>query len=142
MNKKQKQKRGPVRFVLDIVIGILCVIMVGIAVFTIDTLREDWNYSYDADAFYYRLQEEDFGTMVDMYHSNKEAGVKENQELKQYYGIAEYFEAASYYRAFQEDENEEQMKKYVEKMELAKEQMGELDFVSEMICEKLEIVTE
>lgn len=140
MNKKQWKKRGPVRFTMDIIIGILCVITVGAAVFMITILNEDWNYSHDADSFYYRLQDEDFGTMVEMYHRNKEAGVEGNQELKQYYGIAEYFEAASYYKIYQETGDETQMKKYYDQMENAKNRMGELSFVSDKICDKLEIV--
>lgn len=46
-----------------------------------------------------------------MYHINKAAGIKSDKEMEQYYG---------------------QMKK-------AKKQMGELDFLTDIICRKLEI---
>lgn len=137
MNRLHKEKRGPIRWGLDLVIGFLCVILVGTVIFAVSTIKEDWNYSHDVDSFYYRLQDEDFGTMVEMYYRNKEAGVKGNRELQQYYGIAEYFEAASYYKAYKETGREEQLKKYADKMEHALTHMGELSFVSDSICQSL-----
>lgn len=132
MKIKEKVKRSPFHVILDLVIGFLCVVLVGTGIFAIQRFHEDWSFSYDADSFYYRLQDEDFGQMVEMYHVNEAAGAKADEELMQYYGVAKYFEAASCYKAFQESI-------YLEKMNTAKEQMGELNFVSETICEKLSL---
>lgn len=139
MNRNLRKKKSPLHRVLDIIIGVLCVFIVLAAVLAIGMFKESWSYSYETDSFYYRLQDEAFGQMVEMYYTNEAAGVKADEELQQYYGVAKYFEAASYYKAYQDVEDGQQMLKYQEKMELAEEEMGELDFLSEKIYEKLGI---
>lgn len=134
-----KRRRKPVHLILDIVIGIFSVLLVGAVVFTVKMINEDVNFHYDVESFYYRLQDENYSNMVEMYHMNEEAGVKSDAELEQYYGIAKYFEAASYYRAYQEAGEMEQMKKYEAQMKNAEKEMGQLEFVSDQIDEKLGI---
>ena len=77
--------------------------------------------------------------MVEMYQVNEAIGVDADEKLQQYYGIAKYYEAASYYKMYCQAGEKLQAKKYEQKMEQAKKEMGELDFASEMICEKLQI---
>lgn len=139
MNRFVKKRRSPGILALDIIVGILCVITIGAGVFAFTSFKEDWGYSFDADSFYYRLEDEDFGQMVEMYYANEAAGIDADEELKQYYGVAKYFEAASYYKAYQEAEDSEQALKYQGKMQEAQNEMGELNFLSDRICEKLEI---
>jgi len=139
VRNNRMKKRKPLHLVLDILIGILCVLTVGTAAFTIKMLNEDLNFSYDEESFYWRFQDEDYGQMVEMYHQNEAAGVKEDEELRQYYGIAKYYEAASYYRAYEESGNKEAANQYRAQMEEAENEMGELGFASETIKEKLQI---
>lgn len=138
MNRGKRNKR-PMHLILDIIIGVLCVITVGITIFTVNYLNEEMNYSFDEESFYYRFQDEDFGQMVEMYHQNEAAEVKADKVLKQYYGVAEYYEAASYYKAYKETGDHKQADKYFERMKEAETKMGELRFACEMICEKLQI---
>ena len=137
MIKRTMEKRSPLHIVLDIVIGIMSVLAVGAVIFTINMFAEEWNYSYDAESFYYRLESEDYRDMVEMYYMNESAGVKPDEELEQYYGVAKYFEAASYYKVYQDDGDEEQMAKYLNRMEMAEEQMGVLSIAAEDIDDKL-----
>ena len=134
-----KNKKRPAHFILDILIGILCVLLVGAGVFTVKMINEDINFSYDADSFYYRLQDENYSTMVEMYYTNEASNVKADQELQQYYGVAKYFEAASYYKAYEIAKDFDQIKKYKAQMKDAENEMGQLKFVTEQIDEKLGI---
>ena len=138
MNKIKQKKRASHR-ILDLVIGFLCVCMVGAGAFAISMFHESYNFSYDSDSFYWRLEDENFAQIVEMYHTNEAAGVEPDAELEQYYGVARYFEAASYYKIYQKDGDSERMEIYAKQMEDAKHQMGALDFLSDTICEKLEI---
>ena len=137
MIKRTMEKRSPLHVVLDIVIGIMSVLAVGAVIFTINMFAEEWSYSYDAESFYYRLESEDYRDMVEMYYMYETAGVKPDEELQQYYGVAKYFEAASYYKVYHDAEDEEQMAKYLNRMEMAREQMGVLSIAAEDIDDKL-----
>ena len=137
MIKRTMEKRSPLHVVLDIVIGIMSVLAVGAVIFTINMFAEEWSFSYDAESFYYRLESEDYRDMVEMYYMNETAGVKPDEELEQYYGVAKYFEAASYYKVYHDAEDEEQMAKYLNRMEMAREQMGALNIAAEDIDDKL-----
>lgn len=139
MNNIIKRKRRPAHIVMDIVIGVLCVLLVGAGAFTINMINEDINFRYDVESFYYRLQDEAYSQMVEMYYANEESGVKADEELKQYYGVAKYFEAASYYKAYKIVEEPEEMNKYEAQMKNAEKEMGELSFVSKQIDERLGI---
>lgn len=135
---KSRIKR-PGHLIMDIVIGALCVLFVGIGFFTIKMINEEINFSYDVESFYYRLQDEDYSQMVEMYHTNEASNVKANEELKQYYGIAKYFEAASYYNVYETCKEQEKMNKYQVQMKNAEKEMGELSFVKDDINKKLGI---
>ena len=139
MKNRVNKKRKPVHIILDIIIGVLCVCMVGAVIFTVNMLNEDLNFSYDEESFYYRLSDEDYGQMVEMYHMNNAAGVKDGATLEQYYGIAKYFEAASFYKAYSEAGDTEQADKYLAQMQEAEKQMGRLAFEKGKICERLGI---
>ena len=136
---KMKQKKKFFHRLLDVIIGVLCVLIVGSGAFAVSMFNENFGYSYDSDAFYWRLEDENFSQMVEMCYANEAAGVEADEELEQYYGVARYFEAASYYKMYQDADDSEQMNKYLERMENAKTLMGELSFLSEKIHEKLDI---
>lgn len=97
------------------------------------------NYSYSVDTFYYRLLEEDHPSMVRLYYENEENNVKEEGDLGEYYGVAKYFEAASYYKIYQESGDTVRANYQKEKMDAALEEMGDLSAEAERIKEKLDI---
>lgn len=137
MRGNRAEKKSTANRILDIVIGLLCVVLVGSAVFAVTSFRDASDIGYSESLFVYRLEEEDFDRMTEMYHSNEAAGIKADQKLEPYYGIAEYFEAASYYKAAVHTNDAEGMMHYRQKMDAAEQRMGELSFVSEIIREKL-----
>lgn len=134
-----KTKKSPVNVVLDIVIVLLCLALVGAVAFAIDMYMESFAWSYDADSFYYRLSDRDYGAMVDMYYSNESNNVKPDEELEMYYAVAKYFEAASWYKAYSEAGDSQWMTVYREAMDEAKAQMGSLNMLAEDIRLALEI---
>lgn len=47
-----------------------------------------------------RVEYGNYAPLVDHYHQNVAAGITGNKEEKEYYGVAKYYEAASFYKAF------------------------------------------
>ena len=137
MNKLMKKKRSPLHMVLDIVIGVLCVFFVAAMAFTVKSFHEEWGFYYDQESFYYRLEDEAFDSMVEMYYANELSGKKADASTEPYYGVAKYFEAASYYKMYQDAGDEIQMQKYYAQMKKAEEQMGNLNIVTSVIKGKL-----
>ena len=136
MNNKRK---NPVHIVLDIVIGILCIALVGAGAFAVSMWQESFGWEYDADSFYYRLSDGDYGAMVEMYYSNESNNVKPDEELEMYYAVAKYFEAASWYKAYSEAGDSQWMVVYREAMDEAEAEMESLSMLAEDICLALEI---
>ena len=130
------RNKGKLNFLLDILIAVLCVALVGAAFFAVSSLRDSLHLAYDADSFYYRLSDGDFGSMVEMYYSNESIGAKADEELQQYYAIARYYEAACWYRAYA---GRSETADYLAAMERAEKDMGPLAFVAEDIRESLKI---
>ena len=60
-------------------------------------------------------------------------------DLGEYYGVAKYFEAASYYKIYQESGDTVRANYQKEKMDAALEEMGDLSAEAERIKEKLDI---
>lgn len=135
---EMKKKNGLIKG-LDLLIGVLCVCLVGATAFAIHMFREDYSFHYDEDSFFYRMEEENFGQMVEMYYSNEMAGVDMDGELSEYARIAEYFEAASWHRVYKEAGDEEKANFYWNRMDSALAGMGELVFVGEKISGRLGI---
>lgn len=139
-NKREKSPRSLLHVVMDVIIGFLCVCLVGAVVFTANMIYEDsyYGWQYSEDSFYYRMEDEAYGWMVEMYHANEAAGVEPTENMREYYGVARYFEAASYYKMYEGNQDTEKMLYYEEQMKDALEDMGELQFLEANIMEKLD----
>ena len=77
--------------------------------------------------------------MVQMYHRNVALGKGEEKELQEYYAVARYYEAASYYKIYLEKNDEDRRTKEFEKMQEAFSQMGDFSFVRDKIHKVLEL---
>ena len=136
--KSKRKTKSPIIIFLNIII-VLCCLGVVIAAFSMIRSFYYTNYSYSVDTFYYRLLEEDHPSMVRLYYENEENNVKEEGDLGEYYGVAKYFEAASYYKIYQESGDTVRANYQKEKMDAALEEMGDLSAEAERIKEKLDI---
>ncbi|MBQ8278615.1 MAG: hypothetical protein IJZ23_02120 [Roseburia sp.] len=132
------QSRQPKLLVLDIVIAGLTVflmIMIGFAV-----EEASYNYdTYDEESFYWRMESEEYASMVNMYYINVAEGKGEAKELQEYYGVARYFEAAADYKLYIEAGETDKAQAALADMEDACEQMGDFIIVKEKIDAKLGI---
>ena len=130
------QSKQPKLFVLDIIIAGLTVflmVMIGFAV-------EEATYShhtYDENNFYWRLESEEYASMVNMYYLNVAEGKGDARELQEYYGVAKYFEAATDYKMYLEAGETERANEALADMEEAYVQMGDFSMVKEKIHAKL-----
>lgn len=136
--KSKRKTKSPIIIFLNIII-VLCCLGVIIAAFSMIRSFYYTNYSYSVDTFYYRLLEEDYPSMVRLYYENEENNVKEEGDLGEYYGVAKYFEAASYYKIYQESGDTVRANYQKEKMDAALKEMGDLSAEAERIKEKLDI---
>jgi len=124
-----QHKRG-INRLLDVLIGLLALALVGAAIFAVSSFRDSLDLGYDADSFYYRLTDGDYGAMVEMYYTNESLGIRADEELRQYYAIARYYEAASWHNAYRD---REEAARYLTEMEAARADMGPLAFVADEI---------
>lgn len=121
---------------LDILILVLTVALVLAFIFAVSSFRDALSLGYDADSFYYRLSDGDYGAMVEMYYENESLGIRPDEELQPYYAIARFFEAACWYRAY---EGREEAEGYLSRMREAEADMGELRFVADEIRAALSV---
>lgn len=125
--------------VLNIVIVFLCVILVICGGLAVSGLHDAFSVVNTENSMYYRLDDGDFYRMVEGYHMNIQEGHEGSAEMQEYYGVAQYYEAASMYRAFLETGDTERAAREKEKMELARVEMGDWAMVEPEILKQLKI---
>ena len=132
----KEQAKQPKLLLLDIIIAGLTVFLVGMIGYAVEEARYSFNY-YDEDNFFWRLESEEYASMVTMYYTNVAEGKADVKELQEYYGIARYFEAATEYKMYMEAGREDLAKEALTTMEEAYAQMGIFSMVREKIHVKL-----
>ena len=125
-------------WVMNVVIVILCILLLLVGANTIESMVSTFRPMYGENSFRYSVESNNFASLVSKYYTNVAEG-EDSAKMQEYYGVAEYFEAASYYKAAVHTNDAEGMMHYRQKMDAAEQRMGELSFVSEIICEKLTI---
>ena len=78
-----------------------------------------------------------YAPLVDHYHQNVAAGITGNKEEKEYYGVAKYYEAASFYKAFSTVGDTGRAAREKQKMDAAYEEMGGWQIAKEAIDAEL-----
>ena len=121
-----------------VVLSILLVISLGVLISEI-SLRSS-TYTRKAYDFWSAIDYGNYAELPAMKWDNEVKGVHKTEELKQCYAVADYYEAATLYKAALECENEEAMQENLEKMEEAYKLFGDISYVAEEINEQLGIV--
>jgi len=137
INWVKVQSKQPKIFALDLLIGVLTVLFVFMIGFAVREASYSWGY-YDEDSFYWRMNDEDYPSMVSMYYTNVAKGKENVRELQEYYGVARYFEAAADYKMYIEAGENELAQEALMRMEDAYEQMGDFSMIKEKIDARLE----
>lgn len=104
------EKKSIIVRILDIGIIILSIFFVISLLYAVHSVWEENKYSsyvYEADTFQYRLEDEDYQSMVEMYYSNQATGKANSKKYAEYYAVARYYEAAAMYKAYSEDGDSE-----------------------------------
>lgn len=138
INWIKEQSKQPKLLLLDIVIAGLTVFLMFMIGYAVEEASYSFHY-YDENSFYWRLESEEYASMVTMYYTNVAEGKENAKELQEYYGVARYFEAASEYKMYIEAGKEELAKEALKAMEDAYVQMGDFSMVREKIHAKLGI---
>lgn len=98
-----------------------------------------FDYSHDESDLWYYIDKEYYAQVVDYKWENVALGVEKTEELEQCYAVADYFEAASYYKAAVYNNDVEKMNEYVDKMQEAYSKLDDVAYLAENINAKLGI---
>jgi len=140
MNKLKKQKSDVKLLILNIIIVILAIVMVNV----LWAVGDEALYCFAAyenkeSSFYYAIESGSYDRIVYMYHENVVNGYEDKSDLEESHGVAKYFEAAFFYKMFEEAGDAQRAQVQKTAMEEATLQMGEMTFLADQINEKLDI---
>lgn len=121
--------------------GVLIVLtlslVISIVVLISDIRYMTYDYSKSASTFWYEINEGQYADTVKSRHDNEAGGVFETPELKECYAVADYFEAASFYKVAAHTGNTADMEKYLAVMKEAYKLFGDVSYLAEDINTKL-----
>ena len=121
-----------------ILVFLLIVFVIGITICISEIGNYNDNYYMEEDSFLYAIQEKDYSRLVEISKLHRAVnGVEE--KFTPYHAVADYFEAATFYKAYMKMGDEEQAKKEKEIMDNNFYQMGEFSYLSEEIIKDLDI---
>ena len=120
--------------VMNLCIGFLSFVFV-VSLFFLgqEVMSYHTNYYPEEDSFLYSLQQQEYAYMVEMMYRNQAANVKTNTTYEECYAVAKYYEAATYYKAYKLDGNQELAEDKKEMMDEQLLRMGELSYAAEDI---------
>ena len=124
----------------------IVVLSIGLVISMMILLTEvhymDYGYAHDEDSFWYNIEDGRYGQIVRNRWMNEFEDVKVTEGLKQCYAVADYFEAASFYKAAIDNGNMQLAEKYALKMEEAYTYFYDITYIAEDIHNKLGLETE
>lgn len=124
--------------ITNVIIGILCLVLLVASFAFVKELSYYGNsYTIEEDSFLYALKDEDYVRLVEYWKRNEAAGVRVTENLGECYAVAEYYEAASLYKAYKQMGNKAQTALYKGKMEDAVSRMGALSYTGKNINKRL-----
>ena len=133
----KESMRKPVLFFMDLMVVFLAVILtielIAIAGFTFSFMET----GHKTSVFLRRIQDQEYQKCVEYYYENEANGVEQDDDLKECYGVAKYYEAAWQRMRYLTSGEQELAKEAESGMEAAAEEMGELQPVREQIDEIL-----
>lgn len=136
-NRTRIAKQEIIKYVMNAVIVLLCVILLVAIGMTVEEAGYYFGMPNKADYFENYVYCEDYALMVDSYYENIAEGYEGNKAMKEYYGVAKYFEAASYYKVYLELGDTDRAERELAKMDAAYDEMGGWCIMQPDIHEKL-----
>lgn len=130
--------RKPVLFFMDLMVVFLTVILtielIAIAGFTFPFMET----GHRTSAFLRRIKDQEYQKCVEYYYENEADSVEPDDNLKECYGVAKYYEAAWQRMRYLAAGEQELAEAEAAKMTAAEEEMGELQPVHQRIDAMLE----
>lgn len=126
--------------ICNFIIIILSIIFFTLVIVLCKEVFNRSHYTTDANSFYYDINDGRYAEMVISAEENRAMGVRETKELKPCYAVADYFEAASYYKVYIENDKKEVADKYLKTMTACRKDMDDFEYAADDIDEKLGIV--
>ena len=127
MKKKARKEKTPLRIiVLNVLIVIAAFFLAGSIIALIGEVREDQYREIEPYSMVYRMESGDYSTMVMDVQEARLHGQDLSGELAEYAAVADYFKAASLYKAYEEEGRTTLAKPQAEAMEKAASEMGSL----------------
>lgn len=134
------QKRGIKEMIAN---GVLVVLSIGLVINICIAVGviSDMNYSWarDEERFWYSINDGNYAPLIADTWTNRFSDIKETDGLEQCYAVAEYFEAASLYKAADYTGDAEKKEKYAKIMEEKLAYFGDIMYIAEDIHMKLGI---
>lgn len=133
-----REQLGKHKALNGIILALTLLLLGNMAVAGFSLAEEMRDAGVGEDSFLWQLESGNYPSMVEMMYLNKACKVKATETMKECYAVAEYFEAASYQKAYQRDGQEEKAAYYEKKMEDCRTRMGTLTFAADDIERVLE----
>lgn len=89
---------------------------------------DQYHYHYDEDMFLYSIQDGRYSELAEKMNRNKIEHVKADAQLLECYAVADYYEAASMYYAYEKMEDAQKAASAKDDMEDAQSRMGDLSY--------------
>ena len=118
------ESRHIVLLLLDIAVAVMCVVVFGSVWHMVSEFYIVFDQTYDADALYYRTQDENYALLAEMTWTNRMFGRGEREDSQESYAIADYYDAAVQYYMCQKAGDTTSAERWQEKMEDAESRMG------------------
>lgn len=123
--------------VIMIVLSIGLVINLCLAIGVIGDMNYSW--AKDEDSFWYSINDGNYAQLIGNTWTNRFSDIRETDGLEQCYAVAEYFEAASLYKAADYTGDMEKKEKYAKIMEEKLAYFDDIMYIAEDINMKLGI---
>lgn len=132
-NQKRSKKQKMMLIGMNIVIGILCLVLFGRVVSMIESIVYACGRSVSAGQLGRDVRYDDFANLLGDYYTDMTTGARTNAEIKEYYGVAKYYEAMFWYKAYMETGDQERASEELKKAEEAYDEMGSWNILAESI---------
>lgn len=132
-NQKRSKKQKMMLIGMNIVIGILCLVLFGRVVSMIESIVYACGRSVSAGQLGRDVRYDDFANLLGDYYTDVTTGARTNSEIKEYYGVARYYEAMLWHRAYMETGDQERASEELKKAEEAYDEMGSWNILAESI---------
>ena len=122
------------RKIFRAIVIVLVVLTIGqMARLGLQIYDDQYHYHYDEDTFLYAIQDGQYSELQEKKNRNELEHVKADAQMLECYAVADYYEAASMYYAYENIGNTAKAAEAKAEMEEAKGRMGDLSYCADEI---------